>query len=135
MKKYLLILGLFCFCGMATGQNLSQIHTLQLKPVIDSNYIFAIANPSSGFPYKATVGGLVNSYFSSALKTVNDSSLVGIGNIQINHGYLRYATNDPTIDSIPVGTFKIYKNFVTDSVHLYINDSTSFIKIPLGVSN
>lgn len=78
--------------------------------VVDSSHLLLIAHPTTGFPKKATVG--------TAFKN--------------NTGYIYYKTSNAEEADIPQGTWKIFKNTVTDSVFLYINDSTTIYKVILS---
>lgn len=99
------------------------------KAAVDSNYITLVSDPTSGNPYKATVGRL----FNTSIKTLNDSfNIVGTGNLAIAHGPINYASATATASNIPQGTWKIFKNTATDSIFLYLNDSTTIYRIHLS---
>ena len=109
MKTILLIL--FCIVGVsAYGQVPIDLHQKQATTTADSTHITLVSDPSTGYPYKSTIGTLFK-----------------------NHtGYIYYKTSNAEEADIPQGTWKIFKNTVTDSVFLYINDSTTIYKVILS---
>lgn len=108
--KYLIF---FAFMLIVVAVNAQVPIDLQQKTadvVVDSSHLLLIAHPTTGAPKKATVG--------TAFKN--------------NSGYIWYKATNAVEADIPQGSWKIFKNTATDSIFLYINDSTTIYKVILS---
>lgn len=102
---------ILCVFGLTCSAQVPvDLHQKTATTTADSTHITLIANPTTGYPYKSTVGTLFK-----------------------NHtGYIYYKATNAVEADIPQGTWKIFKNTATDSVFLYINDSTTIYKVILS---
>lgn len=108
MKTILIFL--FCIAGFTASAQLNTLHHLTATTTADSTYIVPVAHASTGYPAKSTIGTLFK-----------------------NHtGYIYYKATNAVEADIPQGSWKIFKNTATDSIFLYINDSTTIYKVILS---
>lgn len=106
-----LLIFFFCLVGLnLSAQVPIDLHQKQATTTADSTHITLVSNPTTGYPYKSTIGTLFK-----------------------NHtGYIYYKATNAVEADIPQGSWKIFKNTATDSIFLYINDSTTIYKVILS---
>lgn len=107
--KYLIFFAFMLIAGAMNAQVPVDLQQKTMDAVVDSSHLLLIAHPTTGAPKKTTVG--------TAFKN--------------NTGYIYYKATNAVVGDIPQGSWKIFKNTDTDSLFLYINDSTTLYKVNL----
>lgn len=108
--KYLIFFLFMLVAGAVKAQVPIDLQQKTADVVVDSTHLILIANPTTGAPKKATIG--------TAFKN--------------NTGYIYYKATNAAAADVPQGSWKIFKNTATDSIFLYINDSSTVYKVILS---
>lgn len=108
--KYLIFFAFMLIAGAMNAQVPIDLQQKTLDAVADSSHLLLVAHPTTGAPKKATIGTVVKN----------------------NTGYVNYKSSNASASDVPQGYFKIFKNTTTDSIFLYINDSTTIYKVHLS---
>lgn len=108
--KYLIFFVFMLICGAVSAQVPIDLQQKTADAVADSTHLLLVAHPTTGAPKKATIGTVFKN----------------------NTGYIYYKATNPAVGDIPQGSWKIFKNTDTDSIFMYINDSTTLYKVILS---
>lgn len=108
--KYLIFFVFMLICGAVSAQVPIDLQQKTLDATVDTSHLLLIAHPTTGAPKKATVGTMLKN----------------------NTQQINYKATNAAVGDVPQGYFRIFKNTATDSIFLYINDSTTLYKVILS---